>query len=156
MTAFSCFLIFITMTSLPTILLADLQPPHYGPLRAMTEAAIEDCYEDAAQKVKVEITDEGFEELLKGSRDNLMHNTKCLRYCIMRKNGLFNASNSLDKEKLVDIFEIIHPQVEKEKLLNVLQKCAEKTEKETDNCERASVAAMCVLDELKGEGVTNI
>lgn len=32
-------------------------PPHYSSLRVMAEAAIEDCYEDAAESVKVQITD---------------------------------------------------------------------------------------------------
>lgn len=93
-----------------TLVVADSKPPHYSSLRLMAEDAIGDCYEDAARSVKVEITDgmtyrlgfqywvciffnhgyftEGFDELLKGSRDNLSRNAKCLRYCIMRKNGL--------------------------------------------------------------------
>lgn len=36
---------------------AESKPPHYSSLLVMAEAAIEDCYEDAAQSVKVQLTD---------------------------------------------------------------------------------------------------
>ncbi|XP_036339672.1 general odorant-binding protein 19d-like [Rhagoletis pomonella] len=157
MRVLSVLTICLAISLLPVSMLADPPPPpHYDSLRTMAEAAVEDCYEDADQSVKVEITDEGFDELLRGSRDNLLRNTKCLRYCIMRKNGLINAGNSIDEDRVVEIFEIIHPQIEKEKLIKVLQKCSDETEKQIDNCERAFAAATCVLGELKGQGVTDI
>ncbi|XP_004525139.2 general odorant-binding protein 19d [Ceratitis capitata] len=152
---FFIFAIIITGSKM-TLVVADSKPPHYSSLRLMAEDAIGDCYEDAARSVKVEITDEGFDELLKGSRDNLSRNAKCLRYCIMRKNGLLNELNSVDEEKIIQIFQIIHPQIEREKLLSVIRKCSEETEKQTDNCERAFLAAKCILLELKEDGVTDI
>ncbi|XP_014090156.2 general odorant-binding protein 19d [Bactrocera oleae] len=135
---------------------AESKPPHYSSLLVMAEAAIEDCYEDAAQSVKVQLTDESFDEILKGSRTNLSHNAKCLRYCIMRKNGLLNIDNSIDEENILQIFQIIHPQVEKDSLLDVLQKCSRETNKQADNCERAFMASSCILRELQEDGVTDI
>ncbi|XP_050330268.1 general odorant-binding protein 19d-like isoform X3 [Bactrocera neohumeralis] len=139
-----------------TIAAAESEPPHYSSLRVMAEAAIEDCYEDSAQSVKVQITDESFDEIVKGSRTNLSHNAKCLRYCIMRKNGLLSMDNSIDEENILQIFEIIHPQIKKDSLLDVLHKCSRETDKQTDNCERAFVATSCMLRELQADGITDI
>ncbi|XP_011187239.1 general odorant-binding protein 19d-like isoform X1 [Zeugodacus cucurbitae] len=158
MHTFKILPIFAVLSSIYTITMAsaDAKPPHYSALRVVAEAAIADCYEDSAQSVKVQITDEGFDEIVKGSRTNLTHNAKCIRYCIMRKNGLLNNDNSIDKENILQIFQIIHPQIEKDLLLNVLQKCSQEADKQANNCERAFVTSSCILQELSEDGVTDI
>uniref|UniRef100_A0A1A9W931 Uncharacterized protein n=1 Tax=Glossina brevipalpis TaxID=37001 RepID=A0A1A9W931_9MUSC len=59
-------------------------------LMEMVRKAINECYEDEANTIKIEITEEGFIDILQGQQEQVSRNGKCLRYCILKSHNLNN------------------------------------------------------------------
>ncbi|XP_073829646.1 uncharacterized protein [Musca autumnalis] len=132
------------------------QPDSSNALLEMAKMSVEDCYEDDAKTKKIEITDDGFQDIVKGSRD-AVRNAKCIRYCIMKKHELFSEDNSLDETAVIPFFTyLFNNAIEINHLKEIIANCNGSIAGETDRCERSHKATMCILEKFNAAGLKNI
>ncbi|XP_075157247.1 uncharacterized protein LOC142230486 isoform X3 [Haematobia irritans] len=125
-------------------------------LLEMAKNSVIDCYEDDAKTKKIDITDDGLQDIAKGSR-NAVRNAKCIRYCIMKKHGLFTADNSLDETAVVPFFTyLFNNAIDIHHLKGIIASCNDGITNETDRCERSHKATMCILEKLQAAGLKNV
>ncbi|XP_061401109.1 uncharacterized protein LOC133336852 [Musca vetustissima] len=147
------FIIFVIMLGIKETL---QQSDSSNALLEMAKMSVEDCYEDEAKTKKIEITDDGFQDILMGSRD-AVRNAKCIRYCIMKKHDLFSEDNSLDETAVIPFFTyLFNNAVEIQQLKGIIAMCNEGIMGETDRCERSHKATMCILEKFNAAGMKNI
>uniref|UniRef100_A0A1A9VRE4 Uncharacterized protein n=1 Tax=Glossina austeni TaxID=7395 RepID=A0A1A9VRE4_GLOAU len=120
-------------------------------LMDMIRESVHECYEDEANTIKIEITEEGFRDILQGQQEELSRNGKCLRYCILRNNNLFTPDNLLSEEDVLKFFENLFAvkAIDTNVVQQIIKKCDEVMKHEQDRCERAHTASVCILKQLK-------
>uniref|UniRef100_A0A1A9ZLV6 Uncharacterized protein n=1 Tax=Glossina pallidipes TaxID=7398 RepID=A0A1A9ZLV6_GLOPL len=124
---------------------------NFETLMDMIRESVHECYEDEANTIKIEITEEGFHDILQGQQEEVSRNGKCLRYCILKHNNLFTPGNLLSEEDVLKFFENLFAvkAIDTNVIQQIIEKCDEAMKHEEDRCERAHTASVCILKQLK-------
>ncbi|KAL9884738.1 uncharacterized protein ACN427_011483 [Glossina fuscipes fuscipes] len=127
------------------------QASNFEILMDMIRESVRECYEDEANTIKIEISEEGFRDILQGEQEEVSRNGKCLRYCILKNNNLFTPDNLLSEEDVLQFFENLFAvrDIDTNIIQHIIKKCDKAMKHEEDRCERAHTASVCILKQLK-------